>query len=48
MFLIFWFSSFRHFHMINDTKRDFFGNSKKDKNEEARKADEEKLKKMQE
>ena len=39
---------FRHFHMVNDSKRDFFGGNKKDKNEDAKKADEEKLKKMQE
>ena len=34
--------------MVNDSKRDFFGGNKKDKNEDAKKADEEKLKKMQE
>jgi uncharacterized protein YbjQ (UPF0145 family) len=33
--------------MIESSKRGFFGGSKKDKNEDAKKADEEKLKKMQ-
>jgi len=34
--------------MVNDSKRDFFGGNKGDKNKDAVKADEEKLKKMQE